>query len=420
MNTRTSTRAKHTPLAFAAAAGVIAAAVLWLPGSAGAQTRQPPRTSDTRQSNPLPRRDDPGQKGEVHARRETVRTINPIPPPSKPDTAPQRPGSPAPFPSRQPQLPTSPPARPATPPERPAAPPERPAAPPPHTSNPPQFPRRTPSNPPSVGHQTGRTPIYAGSARPSMTPLVPNAREAPAHRLFTKTAEGRRYDNGVLLRKGSPVREDWQRRYFPRGSFHFPKYRQSYSPASTAISPFGFYYGVCAPFIALDHTHRYPPAAVYVDIPLYSGNECEGYPPIGADENYVDRDSLLGAEPGLTNAVDEIREAFGAGDIDALVTLVDPRIAIAVFLKGQYVYTLDATDYIDLTRDAFRSTETIAFGITRIHQRADGVYAISGDHTYRAHDGSTRKVYVSYVLEDIRGVWTLTQVGTAPDRTQSW
>jgi hypothetical protein len=128
----------------------------------------------------------------------------------------------------------------------------------------------------------------------------------------------------------------------------------------------------------------------------------------------------LDREPGLANAVDELREAMGHGNIDALVALTDPNIKIAVFLRGRYDYSLDSSDFVDLTRDALRNAETIAFDITRIHRRSMGVYVVSGEHTYKNPDGNIRKVYVSYVLEGIRGVWTLTQVGTAPDRIQEW
>jgi len=71
-------------------------------------------------------------------------------------------------------------------------------------------------------------------------------------------------------------------------------------------------------------------------------------------------------------------------------------------------------------RKKISATKIIAFDITMIHERAAGVYVASGEHVYSDHNGRSRKVYVSYVLEDMEGVWTLTQVGTAPDRNQAW
>jgi hypothetical protein len=217
-----------------------------------------------------------------------------------------------------------------------------------------------------------------------------------------------------------PVQADWQRRYFTRGRFHYPFYCPTYSAATAAISPFAFYYGVCAPFLLRAHCYPSPPATVYIDVPIFAGNVCQGYAPISPDDNFLDLDSLKDREPGLANAIDELREAFGRGDIDALVALIDPKTRIAIFERGQYQYSLDSNDFVDLTRDALQSTQTIAFDLTMIHERAAGVYAVSGEHVYQDRSGRSRTVYVSYVLEDIGDMWTLTQVETAPDRIQSW
>ncbi len=241
-----------------------------------------------------------------------------------------------------------------------------------------------------------------------------------AHRTFTKTAEGRRYDNGMLLRKGNPVQSPWMRPYFPRGNYHFPYYAPVYSSTTVVISPYGFYFGVCAPYINRAHIFRYQPDFVYIDSPIYSGSDFRNFTPIRDSDNILDMNVLLDREPGLAAAVDELKETFRGGNIDSLVTLIDPKINISVFLRGKYDYSISSTDFVDLTRDAIRSTETISFDITRIHERAAGVYVVSGEQTYKSQDGGMRKVYFSYVLEDLAGYWTLTQVGTSPDHIQNW
>jgi len=62
----------------------------------------------------------------------------------------------------------------------------------------------------------------------------------------------------------------------------------------------------------------------------------------------------------LLNAIDELTEAFQGGNIDGLVTLVDPNSMIGVFVNGHYQYSLPANDYIDLSRDAIQSMHTSA------------------------------------------------------------
>jgi hypothetical protein len=125
-------------------------------------------------------------------------------------------------------------------------------------------------------------------------------------------------------------------------------------------------------------------------------------------------------EPGLLNAIDELHEAFRGGNIDSLVALTDPNIEIAVFLQGKYAYSMPSSDFLDLARDAIASTKTIQFDLTVLHKRAEGVFVVSGKHVYQDSTRHSRSVYVSYVLEDVGGQWTLTQVGTAPDRIQEW
>lgn len=263
-----------------------------------------------------------------------------------------------------------------------------------------------------VDQRPGRTTVQ----RPA--PVTPRS-QSQARSLFSRTQEGRRYDSGLLLRRGRPINQVWLRPYFPRGGYHYPYYSPTYS-ASAVISPYGFYFGICAPFVIRTYSHHFPPVVVYIDIPVYSGSVCRGYEPQRREDPVLSWREVLDREPGLANAIDDLRDTFRRGDIDALAALVDPKIKIAVFLRGSYEYSLDVNDFVDLTRDALQSTDTIAFDLSRIHERSAGVYVVSGEHVYRDRDGHRRKVYVSYVLEDIRGEWTLTQVGTAPDRIQEW
>ncbi|HLJ56514.1 MAG TPA: nuclear transport factor 2 family protein [Chthonomonadaceae bacterium] len=366
------------------------------------------RSQPPARNNPPPRSNPAPQPPVMHARREEVRTSPSPTPPARTNTpltplTPRRnqtggqTGSATPLTPRHDQnnVPTTP-----------------------RTSTGTSSVRRNP--PPRTGTTTRIDQIRSGPGVPAGS--APNVgklrlRATPltlAHRTFTKTTEGRHYDNGIHLRKGVKVTETWQRRYFPRGTFHFEGYTRSLT-ASAFISPFGFYFGVCAPYISRERCRVAPPVSVYIDIPIYTGDTCHGYPKLVPSENLLD---LNYVEPGLANAVDELREAFGNGNIDALVTLVDPRSQIAVYLRGNYDYSLDANDYLDLTRDAMRNTHTVEFDITRIHQVARNVYTVSGKHLYEDERGEVRKVYVSYVLENINGEWTLTQVGTAPDKIQ--
>lgn len=240
-----------------------------------------------------------------------------------------------------------------------------------------------------------------------------------ADRKFTKTSQGRHYDNGLNLRRGTAVKLGWQRRYFPHGYVHFPFYRQSYDRNHCFYSPFGFFFGVCLPFIDISVCSVYPPNVIFIDTPSYNGNNCIGYTNLD-DQNLIEDPNLDQNEPGLNAALDEITETFQGGNIDGLASLVDPNISIAVFLSGRYQYSLSSSNYVDLTRDAISGLQSPQLNLNYLHQRSPGVFVVSGNQMYTGQNGQTRTVYVSYVLQDISGQWTLTQVGTSPDIIQGY
>ena len=274
-------------------------------------------------------------------------------------------------------------------------------------------PRQT--NPPN----RDRPPV---SKYPPIHPPMPVTRppaDVRKERDFTRSTQGKRYDNGARLRPAMPTRSSWQRPYFPQGHAYYPYYQPRYNSMSVFISPFGFYYGVTAPYISRSHGYNRRPSIVYVEIPIYNGSNYNGYQNYNG-ENYFNDRYLGDREPGLLNAIDEIQEAYQGGNIDSLVAVTDPNTDIAIFLNGQYSYSMPANDYLDLARDAIDSTRTDQFNLTMLHKRSEGVFVASGQHVYQDQNGRDRSVYVSYVLEDIQGQWTLTQVGTTPDRLQNW
>jgi hypothetical protein len=220
----------------------------------------------------------------------------------------------------------------------------------------------------------------------------------------------------LVLHAGVKVSAGWQRQYFPKGSYHYRFYRHDHG-SGVYISPFGFYFGICDPYIANTDCSNYPPAEVYVNVPIYNGNNFQRW--TDTDENAFYQPNLDQTEPGLLNATDEITETFQNGNIDALVSLVDPNVSIAIYERGQYQYSMPSNDYVDLTRDAISAVQTSSFQLTYLHQDAPLVFAASGKQVYKGQDGQSRAVYVSFVLQDMAGHWTLTQVETAPDRIQN-
>lgn len=251
----------------------------------------------------------------------------------------------------------------------------------------------------------------------------PSPQRNRAYDIFTRSQEGRIYRHGITLRPGTYVTNIYIRRYFPRHYVYYPYYCPTYDVAVVYFSPYYFYYGVFPPYIYRRHCYFYPPARVYVEIPIYINNYARGYSD-DREDYYLSRRSSFEEyyrrEPGLERAVEDLHAAFRYGNIELLVPLTDPNIRIAIFQRGKYEYSLNANDYLDMTRDAMQAIDTIQFDLYRIRRRAEDVYVVSGKHVYRNPEGERRTVYVSFVLERLSGRWVITQVGTAPDRIQEW
>lgn len=269
---------------------------------------------------------------------------------------------------------------------------------------------------PNVRNNFTRPNTFAGPTAFNRPRFVPQ--NFSQRREFTRSTAGFRFDNRIRLRPAVPVYATWQRPYFPLGHCYYPYYRPTFS-AAIVISPFAFYFGVCDPFIAREHCYVRYPSYTYVEVPVYEGPRFVEYRPI-ATPNYYNDPGFPRREPGLMVAIDQLQEGVRDCDIDTMVGLTAPGVRIAIYNRGHYDYSMDPDDYLDLTRDAFVSTRTVDFEINTIHRRANGYYVVSGRHVYEDKHGNRRSVYLSYVMEDVNHHWVIAQVGTSPDRIQSW
>lgn len=259
------------------------------------------------------------------------------------------------------------------------------------------------------------------SPRPerSFDPIVPSPRpyQERAHSLFTRSEEGRRYENGVVLRPARRVVEHHLAIYFPHRYYFYPYYCPTYSSSLQVVfTPYYVYFGVFPTYLYRQYVFYRAPRVVYIEVPVY----VEGY-----YRGYRDSDYYLNTvwwrddrtlDSDLRRAVEDIEDAFRYSDIDRLAYLTDPYTDIAIFTQGRYQYSLRANDYLDMTRDFMLSTDTIRFDVFRVRRKAYNAYTLSAKHVYRGRDGEVRTVYLSFALERIGRYWTITQVDTAPER----
>lgn len=208
--------------------------------------------------------------------------------------------------------------------------------------------------------------------------------------------------------------------HFP---WRYPHYVYEYVPVYTYPSLYCFYYGFYPPYI--------PSAGiVYVDVrPWNSYNYIElpldiispdAYGSYGGGY-YLARPGT--SYPGLSNALKDIRQAWEDNDVSLLSAHMEPDSNIAVFLSGEYSYSLNSKDYYDMTMDAMTSLSTASFEFYRIQRRDDDEVVAYGRHTYfddfdnAGNYSSTdlrKTVYVSYTLRRYDGDWYITEVGSSP------
>ena len=248
----------------------------------------------------------------------------------------------------------------------------------------------------------------------------PRIISSPAHteqRNFTRGTQGHVFGNGDRLSSGERNDSNWDRRFFGDRDFHFRHYRHRFDRRDCFISPFGFFFGICPPFIDLNLCTFAPPAIQFVEVPVYVNDYCEGFQDTG-EQSFLNDPYIDEADPGLQTALQELAEAFQGGNIDSLVPLVDKNTPIAVYERGTYKYTMSSDDYLDLTRDALENIQSVSFQIDSLHEVSTDTFSASGVQQYKDKNGKVQSMYLSFVLKDIDGRWTLIQVGTAPGEYQ--
>lgn len=233
------------------------------------------------------------------------------------------------------------------------------------------------------------------------------------HVEFTRSAEERRFDNGVVLHRSVAHVDSRFDVFFPHHVYSYPHYALTRASGRAVVSPFGFYVGIFPPYIDRTAVVFSAPSRVYIDLPVYVRGDYQ-YNPSGY---YLDRrgdDERWKEDRDLRDTVYDLEDTFRNEDIGLLAPLTDPHSDIAIFSRGRYQYSLNPNDYLDMTRDFLRAVHTVEFTAYRVHRRAPGVYQVFARHVYREQDGDEKTVYQVIVLEQLHNRWTITQIDSSP------
>ena len=170
----------------------------------------------------------------------------------------------------------------------------------------------------------------------------------------------------------------------------------NYDPAFNRRSAY-FYFGFF-PYMETVRIHIAPYLTISY-VKRTTGNYRNGY--------------YLSSNTELDYALSDIRDAWLNGRADLIGRHISSYQTIAVLLDGSYDYSLDASDYNDMTADAIDKIQTVSFTWQETRERANGDFTAFGKHVYRDDSGRTKTVYVSYTLRRDGGDYTIVEVGSS-------
>ena len=115
---------------------------------------------------------------------------------------------------------------------------------------------------------------------------------------------------------------------------------------------------------------------------------------------------------GLDYAIEDIRRAFQDNDRRSLERLMPSRDRVAIFVDGEYTYSMEPRDFEDFMIDAVEGTRTTRYEITRVERRGREA-EVQARHEYEDPWGRRAVVYHHFRLEDVRGYYVITRFGTS-------
>ena len=96
-----------------------------------------------------------------------------------------------------------------------------------------------------------------------------------------------------------------------------------------------------------------------------------------------------------------------------MVAHVDTGTQIAIYLDGNYSYSISGADYSSMVRDAVSRVRTISMTLDNVQQRSDGAYTATGTHQFYDVNGNQKTVSISFTLANSGGRWVIVEAGSS-------
>jgi hypothetical protein len=233
-----------------------------------------------------------------------------------------------------------------------------------------------------------------------------------------------RRDAGVMVQKPAPIRfghlerqrdragvivnvDGWRHGYWHYDPWWCDRFwywdYYCYVPVPRYTTPSVYYYYGCLPGYVWYWRVVWVsyPVVVYVERPISWVYVRSGY--------YLERPTYS----SMDRAISDIVDAWRYADPGLIERHVRPGDRVAIFLDGEYSYSMEGYDYAAITRDAVLNVRTKSFSVDRVAHRSNDMVVVYATHTFVNLDDYYETVYVAYTLERCGHEWYITEAGSS-------
>ena len=191
--------------------------------------------------------------------------------------------------------------------------------------------------------------------------------------------------------------------------FGYPYYCYRPLPWQTGFSPYYWYWNVPG-YLPWNRCYVLRPTIWVIITGFVNWNYCG----IGSSHGFYN--SSYGNYSALDRSLSDLKDAFIYRDYRALDRLV-PNGRVEIFIDGEYVYSLDGSDYYDITADLIYSSETTDFEVVGVQKiQGNRGYVATARHEFVDAWGSRQETYLTFTLQPSNGRYQITQAGTQRHR----
>ncbi len=185
---------------------------------------------------------------------------------------------------------------------------------------------------------------------------------------------------------------------FHQSSFYFGNY--AYWPYSPCVASPWYFYPMLPPYISLSFVYtEYPPS--WSD----SYHPYNGYVP-GSGHRYG----------SLDYCIDDLRVAYIEHDPRAINRLIPRYGDIAIYIDGDYRYSVRCSDFHEMLEDSISDVRTTGYRVIAVRRYDDGSVLIESRHTFSDGWNGGETVYQSFRLVPQGSTYVIREFGTSQRR----